>query len=859
MRSMSTNKKTLLSSGWDELPQGEMKIASEFSDMLPRLMTQTYKFNGSITRELVQNGIESYDACGKDGLVDVIFDFNQLSLDVIDQGLGMDAAGLVNTFLHYMRSTKDNNADVVGGFGIGAKSIFNLDGKAVVTVSKDNRKSILRMFDTGSNFQYEFDMEDEFVEGAGNLFHIHSKVSLVDYNDFVGSSLAYLMMMHPGRVRVTLKGAQTSQGESVFYSGAWENNRAEISDTFKFYPVSDEDEKYDLFICDENGEKIFSVAEKALSMFKHGVIMVDDFPYSLSESSDFSLGFIRDDDQVKYIQVLSIDAEDVIIHQNRESVESTERLRSAIARCVEDAVNHSWDVVKSPFDTLNEYKRNLFLYECVILNLTAHGESLVNAESSGIRVYFSTEGQNEDSTKILVLNDCSKDNGLSIGHFTKTFMEVKDYSVKNLNKIYRSSIEEAAYNSVVKETRLKPTSLQLKGTVNSTLKKMGAMDKYKGLGLVSDNDTNYNMVIVINKPSRDKFEVKWKSSSKDSGADTMKIDLSGIMEDAQIDYVSIKDIHDDSVSTAESIIKKGSTFDNNVSGEEVQQESANTVDTDIPLAIDNSDVKRISFSLISPWGTNDTKVFSAVQSKKTFSSDHYGDENCDMFHYRFEGEKGDVDDILQTAADIIDEVTGGNFIINYGASYASYHSREPEIIPDKEKWTVSFDDTNSLRRETDFDDDAICSKIIAYSVASHLKNTVQPTRCLVGSNDERIKRIVEKGNVHSNERYGQWYPHSVSYTVAKLAHLGIGNDAIKEFLNRYDNEFTDDKYGKMNRACLESLIDESILKDTSNVSENAKVDLVKTDYREGYGYQIFWSNDKPELTSKLNDILFSTP
>ena len=79
----------------------------------------------SIIRELVSNAIDACRAANTEEPVIVHIPDNQLEdLFIQDFGIGMDLLTVHNVFGVYFNSTKDNNSQQIGGFGIGGKTPF---------------------------------------------------------------------------------------------------------------------------------------------------------------------------------------------------------------------------------------------------------------------------------------------------------------------------------------------------------------------------------------------------------------------------------------------------------------------------------------------------------------------------------------------------------------------------------------------------------------------------------------------------------------------------------------------------------------------------------------------------------------
>lgn len=293
---------TSISSGWDDLSHGTIELDETSLDYITGLMTQTYQYSGSVVRELVQNGIESHDKAGNTAPVDVIFDPENKSVTVTDYGTGMSAHELSHTFLRFLTSTKDNDESIVGGHGIGAKSILILDGRAHIVSVKDGKRSTLDMVKDDSGMSYEFyDVDVPCSEPSG--FSISSKVSIVEFEQFVSQSTGFLSIMSPGRSQWAYK----NYPEDTTPSGSTLNEATWITDNFGYLPKH-------------------TCPDFISFTASHGIALVDDFPYILNK--DFEL--VGNRNSYGIIPLVRIPSSEVITYQNRESIESNRRTLAAI-------------------------------------------------------------------------------------------------------------------------------------------------------------------------------------------------------------------------------------------------------------------------------------------------------------------------------------------------------------------------------------------------------------------------------------------------------------------------------------------------------------------------------------------------
>lgn len=128
---------------------------------------------GSPVREYCCNAYDSHVAAGK---ADVPFEvhlpdaFNPMFY-VQDYGLGLDDAGVRETFATYFRSTKRTNNEAVGAFGLGSKTAFAYTDAFQIIAVKDGKRRMFSAFINAdglpdiSNMGGEFSAEYTLFEG----------------------------------------------------------------------------------------------------------------------------------------------------------------------------------------------------------------------------------------------------------------------------------------------------------------------------------------------------------------------------------------------------------------------------------------------------------------------------------------------------------------------------------------------------------------------------------------------------------------------------------------------------------------------------------------------------------------------
>ena len=98
----------------------------------------------AVIREITCNAADAHSMVGKDlsGIEVNLPTFNMPSFSVRDYGPGLSHGDVMELYTTYFRSTKDNNASAIGGFGLGSKSPFAVADQFTVTSWHGGTKSV---------------------------------------------------------------------------------------------------------------------------------------------------------------------------------------------------------------------------------------------------------------------------------------------------------------------------------------------------------------------------------------------------------------------------------------------------------------------------------------------------------------------------------------------------------------------------------------------------------------------------------------------------------------------------------------------------------------------------------------------
>lgn len=132
----------------------------------------------AVIAEITNNGIDAVVQAGKDPKkfpVLVEIDKNEQGnyfFRVTDKGTGLDQNQFENILMNYLESTKEEDSNSIGFFGLGSKSFLGLDRAATFTCRK-NGKELKYLAYQGAEFcEYDLISEKDTKEENGVIFEI---------------------------------------------------------------------------------------------------------------------------------------------------------------------------------------------------------------------------------------------------------------------------------------------------------------------------------------------------------------------------------------------------------------------------------------------------------------------------------------------------------------------------------------------------------------------------------------------------------------------------------------------------------------------------------------------------------------
>lgn len=136
---------------------------------------------GAVIVEITNNAIDSVVSSGKDIMKSpVIVEIGNKKngayfFRVEDKGIGLDKNGFENVLMCYLESTKEEDGDAIGHFGLGSKSFLSLDRPATFTCRKGGMEYKYLAYQGVEFCEYDLLYEKETKEEDGVIFEIEMK------------------------------------------------------------------------------------------------------------------------------------------------------------------------------------------------------------------------------------------------------------------------------------------------------------------------------------------------------------------------------------------------------------------------------------------------------------------------------------------------------------------------------------------------------------------------------------------------------------------------------------------------------------------------------------------------------------
>lgn len=409
-----------------EYMQVDVKSASKVTSLL----INNYASVVTPVREAIVNGLEAIEGT-QDGVVtvtlkselmtdsDKIFGSNSsdnsYSVIIEDNGIGMSHDFVVNRYLKLTNSTKDDDVNAIGGFGIGAKAIMSISNHTVIRTVKDGEATVVVLGIDSHGVTQEVSQPIAVDEPNGtrvsasisyptyktikenlgkeflNYLDEDSPVVVVEGNDMGTSVIDYDNVMES---RNNIKTVTTSSGIVVHFqrndnnndNGWWNRNNHKDSFSVRVagmpYPVSSHmaEELHD--VCDD-----------------------------LSSSFFGSVNPVYNERKI----VLDIPACDVVVSSSRESIVDTPETMNLVTSSYREAM----ETIISEIDTGMKNARNINDFQEIVDSannlLRANTYSFSNFISDVAKVATDYQGKT-----ITIVPDTQKGGALN-NHYNTIF------------------------------------------------------------------------------------------------------------------------------------------------------------------------------------------------------------------------------------------------------------------------------------------------------------------------------------------------------------------------------------------------------------------------------------------------------
>lgn len=148
------------------------------------LTTSSYKDSyGSIIREFCANAVDSNVSAGK-SLHPIFVKFNNNTITIKDDGLGMSEEFIYDVYMSLGDSTKDEEEFSIGGFGIGSKAIFSYRKDYTLVSRWEGEKKTYIISETEDNLPDAILISTEDTEECNGVEIIFDLLNNNDYSKF---------------------------------------------------------------------------------------------------------------------------------------------------------------------------------------------------------------------------------------------------------------------------------------------------------------------------------------------------------------------------------------------------------------------------------------------------------------------------------------------------------------------------------------------------------------------------------------------------------------------------------------------------------------------------------------------------
>lgn len=169
----------------------------------------------AVVREYVANGVDSHRRAGQDTPVELMLPAGlSTGLSVRDRGVGLSRDDILNVYGQYWASTKRDDPDQIGWFGLGAKAAFTVTTQFTVRAVKDGWLTVA-LFHLGADGVPSYTFLAHEPSGEPNGVSVTIPTDPADQGEWAGAARAVCGTMPAGLVLVDGKAPETALTETA--------------------------------------------------------------------------------------------------------------------------------------------------------------------------------------------------------------------------------------------------------------------------------------------------------------------------------------------------------------------------------------------------------------------------------------------------------------------------------------------------------------------------------------------------------------------------------------------------------------------------------------------------------------------
>lgn len=312
-------------------------IAEEAHGLIMKYLTDLYDDPIlAAIRETISNAIDAHTESGTKEKVEIAVSSSSSGspyFEVTDFGVGMSKEVVQNVYTQYGISTKRNDDDAIGGFGLGCKSPLAIEDRFYIATTQDGVTLVAEVYKNNSG-EFVLDINDEYESGEPNGTTVRINLEKTHLATFHDKLRKFLKFVDP-----SLYNAVTSNGEK-----------------FKADYALDDKEKYHL-ISDTDEFKVY--ANLKPDYYESQTIVMGNVSYNFNIPASVTSRTKLDRESLKVVIVAPINS--VTITTSRENTQDTKKTKLFLEKAYiqfENDINEYFqnyvDQAETPVDV---YKR----------------------------------------------------------------------------------------------------------------------------------------------------------------------------------------------------------------------------------------------------------------------------------------------------------------------------------------------------------------------------------------------------------------------------------------------------------------------------------------------------------------------